>query len=64
MACGYRYTDPKTGTIYNFTTSEEMLDFIHEQKTSKNGLHKLYKEHVEQLRLFKEERAKYNAMAK
>ena len=35
-----------------------------EQKTSKNGLHKLYKEHVEQLRLFKEERAKYYAMAK
>ena len=35
-----------------------------EQKTSKNGLHKLYKEHIEQLRLFKEERAKYYAAAK
>ncbi|MDP2414054.1 DNA methyltransferase [Daejeonella sp.] len=30
-----------------------------EQKTSKNGMQILYKEHVEQLRLFKESRAKF-----
>jgi site-specific DNA-methyltransferase (adenine-specific) len=35
-----------------------------EQKTSQNGLHKLYKEHVEQLRLFKESREKYYAIAR
>src|SRR5690606_13314763 len=35
-----------------------------EQMKSKNGLHKLYKEHVEQLKLFKEQRAEYSAMAK
>ena len=32
-----------------------------EQKTSKNGMQILYKEHVEQLKLFKESRAKYYA---
>lgn len=32
-----------------------------EQKNSKNGMQILYKEHVEQLRLFKESRAKYYA---
>ena len=35
-----------------------------EQTKSKNGLHKLYKEHVEQLKLFREERAKYCAILK
>lgn len=35
-----------------------------EQKTSKNGFHKLYKEHIYQLRLFKEEQAKYRTVAK
>lgn len=33
-----------------------------EQKTSENGLHELYKEHIEQLKLFKEQRAKYREM--
>lgn len=35
-----------------------------EQKTSINGLHKLYKEQVEQLRIFKEGRAKHYTLAK
>lgn len=35
-----------------------------DQKTSKNGLNKLYKEHVEQLKLFKESREKYYAIAR
>ena len=35
-----------------------------DQKTSKNGLNTLYKEHVEQLRLFKESREKYYASAR
>ena len=35
-----------------------------EQKTSKNELHKLYKEQVEQLRLFKESKSNYDLIGK
>ncbi len=48
--------------IYTSDSEAFALTFP-EQKASKNGLHKLYKEHIEQLKIFKEQQAKYRAMA-